>query len=50
MSEFESLFNDKFFIISSDNLNDIETKLFGFAVTEDGIYFDEVPIDKLDLG
>lgn len=48
MGEFENLFEDNFFIISSDNLNDVETKLFGFVVADDGIYFNNPPIDKLD--
>lgn len=48
MNEFDYLYGDEFFIISSDNLNDIDSKFYGFAITDEGIIFDNPNIEKLD--
>lgn len=34
MSEFEKYFKDEFFIIDSNNLENVETKLYGFIFDE----------------
>ncbi len=48
MNEFEYLYDDEFFIISSDNLDNIKSKLYGFVISDECIYYNNPPLDKLD--
>lgn len=40
-SEFAQLSKDEFFIIDSDNLSEVNSYLYGFMVSEDGIFLNE---------
>lgn len=45
-SEFDNILENEFFVIDSNNLN-VETKLYGFIITENAIITDkDVPLDK----
>lgn len=48
MNEFDKLYENEFFILTSDNLNEFKSKLFGFAITNEGIFFDITSAEKLD--
>lgn len=51
MSEFEELFEDKFFIIDSNNLNDVKTELFGYLIDGANFYTEEnITSDAKDTG
>lgn len=41
MSEFEELYGDEFFIIDSNDLNSVKTRLYGFLIDEGNFYTNE---------
>lgn len=49
-SEFENLFEDEFFVIESDKLQDVRNKLYGFLLTENGVINNqnEIPLHLLN--
>lgn len=48
MNEFNYLYKDEFFIISSEKLNEVESKFYGFAINDDGVILENPSLDTLD--
>lgn len=50
MTEFEKLYDDEFFIIDSDNLKSVTSKMYGFTIIDTNIHFNPTYIneEKLD--
>lgn len=49
MKEYDKLYDEEFFIIDSNNLNEIKTKLYGFAIVNENVFFNHKNIHgKLD--
>lgn len=46
MSEFYDLYNDEFFIIDSNNLNSLESKLYGFSILDNKIVYDDDDVNN----
>ena len=49
MSEFEDLFEDKFFVIDSNDLENVETELFGYLIDRENFYTSENVPDIVNL-
>lgn len=44
-SEFEELYGNEFFILDSDNINNIKSKLYGYIISENKVIFNEKDIE-----
>lgn len=49
MSEFEEKFGNRFFIIDSKNINEINSKLYGFTIIDNEIVNEDSCIDESSL-
>lgn len=50
MMDFKDGFDDEFFIIDSNNLNDVESRLYGFMVNDKEIVLDDTFDETTDMG
>lgn len=50
MSEFNQLYDDEFFLITSDNLSDVNTKFYGYTIIDNNILYniDDSDVEKLN--
>lgn len=46
MSEFDDIFGEEFFVIDSNNLNDVESRLYGFMLSDNQVIQND-EIDKI---
>lgn len=49
MSEFDEIYGDEFFVIDSDNLDEVNTKFYGYMISEDKVINNENIEDNAEL-